>query len=447
MQRTFGTLGQRVAMAATAVILAGCSLEKQTQPSLIGPAEGGLAITMTASPDSLPRDGSSQSVVTLTARDSQGRGVGSQRLSLSLGINAPQGATISANEVVTGSTGQASFAVGAPVAGSIGDITVIATPVGSDAANIPRARQIYIRALPQNNAPPEFPCTQQSSACALPFSISPAIYDSQTNTWGGISASETITFDASCSPATTCVSRGAVDEGVPCNACAFTWNFGGDGTATGAIARHAFSAAGNYQITLTVTDSAGMPSVVSAIVVVSGTSIPTNVTVTSSPVTPIAKQAASFTVSAMPATNHRIVSYQFIWGDGDSNTISSPVIQHTYSQSGSYLLTVTVRDDLGQSTTINTVVTVSSGLTADFNTSKSGTTVTFDATPPISSSQVASTITDYAWDFDNDGTYDTNGSSPVVSHDFGSNGTYKVTLRITDNHGAQQTVTKSITLP
>jgi PKD domain-containing protein len=446
MQRTFATRVLRIGLAMVAMAMSACGLEKQTQPSLIGPGNGGLSISMSASPDSLQRDGSSQSVVTLTARDSQGQGVAGQRLSLSLGLTAPQGATLSAGEVVTNAAGQATFAVGAPVPGSIGDIAVLATPVGSDASNS-RPRQIVIRALPQNNAPPDFPCTQQSSACVLPFSINPAIYDSSSNTWGGISASEAITFDASCSPATTCVSRGAVDEGVPCNACTFTWNFGGDGTATGAIARHAFSAAGNYQITLTVTDSAGMPSVVSAILVVSGISIPTNVAVTSSPVTPIAKQAASFTVTATPATNHRITSYQFIWGDGDSITISSNVYQHTYSQADSYLLTVTVRDDLGQSTTINKVVTVSSGLTADFNTSKSGTIVTFDATPPISSSQAASTITDYAWDFDNDGTYDTNGSSSVVSHDFGSNGTYIVRLRITDNRGVQQTTTKTITLP
>ena len=71
--------------------------------------------------------------------------------------------------------------------------------------------------------------------------------------------------------------------------------------------------------------------------------------------------------------------------------------------------------------------------------------MTFDASG--SSSQVASTITDYAWDFDGDGSYDTNGSNPIVSHDYGANGTFRVTLKITDNRGATQTSTQTVTLP
>ena len=71
--------------------------------------------------------------------------------------------------------------------------------------------------------------------------------------------------------------------------------------------------------------------------------------------------------------------------------------------------------------------------------------MTFDAS--TSSSQVASTITDYAWDFETDGTYDTNGASPITAHDYGSNGTYRATLRITDSRGVTATLTQTITIP
>ena len=84
---------------------------------------------------------------------------------------------------------------------------------------------------------------------------------------------------------------------------------------------------------------------------------------------------------------------------------------------------------------------MSSGLTAAFTTSISGTTVTFDGS--TSSSQVASTITDYAWDFTSDGTYDTNGSSPTTSNDYGASGTYRVTLKITDNRSDQDRVAEA----
>jgi len=70
--------------------------------------------------------------------------------------------------------------------------------------------------------------------------------------------------------------------------------------------------------------------------------------------------------------------------------------------------------------------------------------VTFTAT---ASSSVASTITDYAWDFDSDGTYDTNGSSSSVSHDYGASGTYRATLKVTDNRGTTQTFSANVTVP
>jgi PKD repeat protein len=246
---------------------------------------------------------------------------------------------------------------------------------------------------------------------------------------------QTVTFDASSTS----------DEGAACTSCSFTWDFGDSTTATGRVVTHTFGAAGTYSVALTAIDSVGTSSTSRQVVTVAGTTIPTNLSVTASPNPPIAKQAATFTATATAAPNHHIVSYQFSWGDGDTNTTSSPVIQHTYSQSGAYLITLTVRDDLNQSSTGYATIAVSSGLTAAFTTNKSGTTVTFDAS--TSSSQVASTITDYAWDFDNDGSYDSNGPGPVTSKDYGSNGTYRATLRITDSRGVTATSSQTITIP
>jgi PKD repeat protein len=400
-------------VATVAMTVAACSLDKQEMPPLSGPSEFALSLTMTASPDTIPRDGRSQSIVTITARDPQGRPIVGQRIALSLNANAPQGAALSQSEVTTGSTGTATFAVTAPVAGSLGDITVSATPVGTNASNA-TSRTIQIFANPENSTIP-----------TAAFTFSPATPD----------VGQTVTFNAS----TT------TDEGVSCSSCNFFWDFGGDGTATGVIATHAFSSGGAFVVKLTASDSGGSSGTTQQTVTVSAPSIPTSLSVT--PTTATAKLAQTFTASATPAANHRIVSYQFIWGDGDSNTQNSPVIQHTYQQSGSFLLTLTVRDDLGQSTTGNTVITVSSGLTADFSANPSpanvGDTVTFTAT---ASSATASSITDYAWDFDGDGTYDTNGSSPTTTKSYGTAGTYAVKLRVTDSRGVTQTVTHNLTI-
>jgi hypothetical protein len=68
MQRTFGTRARRISLVIVAMAMSACGLDKQTQPSLVGPADGGQSIQMTAVPDQLPRDGNSQSVVTVIAR-------------------------------------------------------------------------------------------------------------------------------------------------------------------------------------------------------------------------------------------------------------------------------------------------------------------------------------------------------------------------------------------
>ena len=415
MQRTFARSVHRIGLAMVAMAMSACGLEKQTQPSLMGPADTGQSIQMIATPDQLPRDGSSQSVVTVIARDPSNRPIVGQRLILSLGGNSAAGAVLSSTEVTTNSQGTATFSVSAPTSGSMGNsILIVATPVGTNADNT-NTRVMSIAINPSN-----------ATAPTAAFTFTPSSPD----------MGQTVTFDAS----TT------VDEGARCSSCSFIWDFGDSTTATGQVVTHVFGAAGTYMVTLTATDSVGTSSTpLRQPVTVAGTTIPTSVSVTASPASPIAKQAATFTANATAAANHHIVSYQFSWGDGDTNTTSSPVIQHTYSQSGSYLITLTVRDDLNQSSTGYTTITVSSGLTAEFTTNTTGATVTFDAS--TSSSQVASTITDYAWDFESDGTYDTNGGSPITSHDYGSSGTYRATLRITDNRGVNATLTQTITIP
>ena len=410
--RVFGAA--LVVLAASA--LAGCSLDKQEMPALSGPSEFALSFSMTATPDSIPRDGSSQSVVTITTRDVAGRPVVGQQITLSLGSNAPTGVTLSQSQVVTGSTGQATFIVTAPASGSTGNILITATPVGTNGGNdTPHTLQIL--ATPQNGTAP-----------TAAFSYSPSSPD----------VGQTVTFNASTTR----------DEGVSCTSCSFFWDFGGDGTATGLIATHAFSSGGSFVVTLTATDSGGTSNTTQQTVTVTAPNIPTSVSISSSPATPIASQPATFTASATAATNHRIVSYQFIWGDGNSNSQNANVIQHTYSQAGTYLLTLTVRDDLGQSTTINQVLTVSSGLTISAFTANpaspaAGQTTTFSAT---ATSNVASTITDYAWDFDGDGTYDANGSSSTTTYAYPSSGTFTAKVRVTDSRGVTETKTLSITV-
>jgi PKD repeat protein len=57
----------------------------------------------------------------------------------------------------------------------------------------------------------------------------------------------------------------------------------------------------------------------------------------------------------------------------------------------------------------------------------------------------AVTYTNFEWDFTSNGTYDATGATLTsTSHTYSTSGSYDVTLRVTDNTGAQSTLTKAV---
>jgi PKD repeat protein len=406
----FRTRARWIAAAMAAMLTSACGLEKQTQPSLMGPADTGQSIFMTASPDNLPRDGSSQSVVTLIARDPNNRPLVGQRLVLSVAGGA--NFLLSQTEVTTNSQGSATFTVSAPPFGSIGNqLVVIATPVGTNADNT-NPRSLSIALNPSNTTAP-----------TAAFTVNPATPE----------IGQQVTFSAA----------STTDEGGACNGCTFVWDFGGDGTATGMVVTHTFTAGGVFQVTLTATDTAGSSSTIRQNVTVTAISIPT-ASFSVNPATPIAGQPAVFTANAAASGNHRIVNYNWSWGDGSAETnSSSPTVAHTFNNSGRFFVALTVRDDLGQTMQAFQNLTVSSGLVASFTATQVGPAsdhqMHFDAS--ASQSNTGTRIVDYAWDFGDGST--TNGSSPTVDHQYGAAGTYPVTLTITDDRGRKATTSQA----
>jgi PKD repeat protein len=226
VSRNWASVAPGLALAA-AISLAGCSIDKQTAPAVTGPSEFGLAVTMTASPDQLPRDGASQSIVTITARDASGASIAGQRFTVSTSGASAVG--LSQTQVTTGSNGSASFAVIAPPATGTGNkIIVNVTPVGSNFSN-EVARTVAIGILGASNLTAPTPA----------FTVLP---ESPT-------AGQSVLFDAS----------GTTDEGVACGSlCGYAWDFGDGDTAAGMSASHKFKDAGSYTVSLTVRDDFGL---------------------------------------------------------------------------------------------------------------------------------------------------------------------------------------------
>jgi arylsulfatase A-like enzyme/PKD repeat protein len=134
------------------------------------------------------------------------------------------------------------------------------------------------------------------------------------------------------------------------------------------------------------------------------------------------------------------LTYAWDFGDGTTGTGVAPL--KTYAGSGTRTVTVTVTDDEGASDTFSMQVTVLAGNlspVAEFTANCTGRACTFDGGP---SHDFDGTITGYAWSFDDGGS----GNGSVVDHTFGADGTYNVTLTVTDDRGGTNATTIPFTV-
>jgi hypothetical protein len=141
MRRTRFTLRAFAALAASLAWTA-CTVHKQETPPLTGPSEQSTAIVVTVSPDVLVQDGSSQSLVQITARDANGQPMrsASLRVEVAVGGAIADFGTLSARNVVTDANGRASVVYTAPPAPAFALVTdtiiqIIVTPAGTDFGN------------------------------------------------------------------------------------------------------------------------------------------------------------------------------------------------------------------------------------------------------------------------------------------------------------------------
>mgnify|MGYP006275856467 CR=1 FL=1 len=134
-------------------------------------------------------------------------------------------------------------------------------------------------------------------------------------------------------------------------------------------------------------------------------------------------------------------------GDGETDQVTTdPTLEHTFSESRNYTVTVTAFDTYGNGDTAELAVNVSQpasppepALSAPEQVTVNDT-VTLDA----SGSTDEGTITGYEWDFDGDGTVDANTTDPTVQHAYGSLGTVAATVTVVDDDGDRASASQDI---
>ena len=159
---------------------------------------------------------------------------------------------------------------------------------------------------------------------------------------------EQITFDASSSYDP----NGEIDS--------YEWDFG-DGNITNTtekIITHSCTIAGNYNVTLTVTDNEGATDSTEKIVSVIEKPKPPVASFTyvpSPPYNPVIGENIIFDASLSKGT---IVKYTWDFGDGNITDTTEKTIKHAYSSNGTYTVKLTVTDSYGKIDNTIQMVTV-----------------------------------------------------------------------------------------
>jgi PKD repeat protein len=235
---------------------------------------------------------------------------------------------------------------------------------------------------------------------------------------------EIVTFDASNSTTTA--------EAI----VSYEWNFGdGNSTIVEVMSTtHYYNEAKDYNVTLKVTDSSGAWDVASQIINVtapSGGAPEANFTW--APVIPEAGQLVEFNASESTPNGGEIVSYYWDFGDGDVQTSDQPIVDHIYSEFGSYLVLLDVTDSEGLSDSVNHSIHVIAKPVADFfflpEEPRVCSIVTFNASL---SDPRGGNIVSFEWIFGDNVSAE---SGAVVTHRFSRMGETFVYLSVTDSEG------------
>ena len=223
------------------------------------------------------------------------------------------------------------------------------------------------------------------------------------------------------------------------NELTYTWDFGdGSTTVAGETVNHQFADNGTYTVTLTVANDTGETT-------------QETLTVNVDNVAPVVEAGDNQITLEGTTVNFNgnfsdpgiLDTHTIEWDFGDGNTttgILEPT--YTYSQQGTYTVTLTITDSDGAATqdiltvTVNNAAPTITEITGDTNINE-GDTANFSA---IANDPGNDTLT-YTWDF-GDGSQPAIGEN--VNHQFTDNGTYNVTLNVEDADGGITTETLTV---
>ncbi|MCI4668479.1 MAG: PKD domain-containing protein [Bacteroidia bacterium] len=216
------------------------------------------------------------------------------------------------------------------------------------------------------------------------------------------------------------------------------WDFGDGNTATGSQPLHTYTADGIYDVKLVVTDINGCRDSLTKSNYIRLAHPVADFSLDKAVVCPNEPIGVTFTDS----TIHDKTIINWSWDFGDGNTASGQVVNHSYSNPGTYTITLTVTDVLGCSdvhTEVN-VISVRNAPSVAFGISDSANCTPLTAQLTDLSTPGDGAIVGWNWDFGNgDGSLQQN---PLYT--WSQAGVYTVELQVTDVNGCINTGSRSV---
>lgn len=217
--------------------------------------------------------------------------------------------------------------------------------------------------------------------------------------------------------------------GGPASGVTYLWTFESGRTSTEANPSYSFTTAKDYSVTLVVTQNGIASETCTKKITVSAAPVaPAITSLTISPSVGVVSSPVQFTavVTGDPTT------YEWDFGDGNTQTGESPTIQHTYNVVKNYTAKLTVKNEKGNATKTVDVVVKDGGVSINTNVSsgKVPLTVNFTAVTNIE------VVDDgFEWNLHPDATLKFGKS---VTYTYTEPGEYTVTLQVTPKIGGDK---------
>ncbi len=205
---------------------------------------------------------------------------------------------------------------------------------------------------------------------------------------------------------------------------------------------HTFTKSGTYPVKLTVTDDGNLSNTyILDIVVKNNPPIPI---LSAFPNPVLSKTQVNFFGNNSYDTDGNITKYAWDFGDGAILIQGNTTETHIYSKPGTYKASLTVTDNLGDSSTANLLINVTNRnpvarITYTTLTVKAPGSLTFNGD---TSSDEDGLIASYSWSVSNTVV----ASTPNATINFAKEGSYVVSLTVTDDFGATNTISVTVTV-